>query len=294
MTWLLLTTLDPSEWEIVIVFANTGREHDKTLAFIDLCDRLLFAPLGHRAVYIEAVVHPGRKSSTHRVVSFDELERRSDGGKVFEAVIAKYGIPNKSFPHCNRELKLNPIHDYVRSALGWERGTYETAIGIRADEADRINSKAQEEGLIYPLVKHGVRKPDVIAWWTRQPFDLDLPEHRGNCVECWKKSPRKLLTLWREDPSQFDFFGRMEREHAFTGAQPNPKDPQPRRFYRKGWTTLDIGQRARFPFEPFVDSNHRPDPEGLDEAGDCSESCDIYAEAATEAWEQSDLFGEAA
>jgi hypothetical protein len=269
------------EWgashELLFVFANTGQEDERTLAFVDRCDR----EWGLGVVWVEAKVNPASGvGTTFTVVNHNSASR---AGEPFEAVIAKFGIPNKAFPGCNRELKLRPIHAYARS-IGWATGSYESAIGIRADEADRQNSRATEDRLIYPLVRWGVTKRQILRWWAQQPFGLDLPEHYGNCLWCWKKSLRKHLTLAAERPEVFDFPARMEALHPFSGSGEGP-----RRFFRQGWTTLDLKARARLPFQPFRDGHHERDKD-LDLTDGCSESCDIYADAPV----NRDLFGEAA
>jgi hypothetical protein len=272
----LLDQRQPGD-ELLFIFANTGQEHENTLRFVDACDKAW----GLGVVWVEAAVQAELGASTKaRVVSFETASR---GGEPFEAVIAKYGIPNKAYPTCNRELKLRPIYDYIHHQHGWDRGSYQTAIGIRADEADRMVATAKADGIIYPLIKAGVRKEQVLAWWARQSFDLDVPEHLGNCTWCWKKSQRKHLTLATDHPEVFDFPARMEALYPFSGAGVGP-----RRFFRQGWTTLDIMARAKQPFDSFVDRRRNKDPI-LDDAGACSESCDIFADNGT-----ADLFGEAA
>lgn len=268
--------------ELAFVTANTSRENPESLAFGAAVSREFNIGI----TLVEAQINPGhRKATTHRVVSWDRAD--TEGG-VFEAMIAKYGIPNKSYPHCNRELKLRPIHDYVQSGLGWERGSYETAIGIRADEIDRMSAHAEADRIIYPLVKAGVTKSDVVRFFKRQTFDLELAgEHRGNCKDCFKKSLRKLLTVAKETPGDLAFTARMEAEHPFTGAN---RDLQPRRFYRQNWTTLDLLARAKLPFTPWRDGAVFDDP-SLDLSNGCEESCDI-TEARGEG--QHDLFREVA
>lgn len=138
-----------ADWdEIEILFANSGQEHPQTLAYVDACSRTYGWPV----VWVEAVVAPRKGDGTrHRIVTFDTASR---SGEPFAEVIAKYGIPNTGYPHCTRELKLAPITSYLRS-LGWDAGKYQSAVGIRADEADRMSEKAKREGVIYPLVKWG-------------------------------------------------------------------------------------------------------------------------------------------
>lgn len=250
--------------ELLAICANSTQEDPRSLVFGAACNRAWNAGV----VVVEADVIPALGVGTgHRVVSFETADT---SGRVFEQMVAKFGIPNADYPHCNRELKLRPIQSYARS-IGWGLGTYETAIGIRADEIDRMSETADEDHIIYPLVKWGVTKDDVIRWWRQQPFDLELPgEQYGNCTWCWKKTLRKHLTLAVDAPDVFAFPARMERLYPFAG-----RGEGPRRFFRQHWTTLDIAARARQPFERWVDGVVHDDPE-LDRSNGCDEACNIF------------------
>jgi hypothetical protein len=237
---------------VVVMLSNTAQEDERTLRFIHLCD----THFGFRTVWLEAVVSPEHGVGTSfRVVSYETASRK---GEPFEDMIRKYGIPNANYPHCTRELKLRPMTAYLRS-IGWEAGSYDTAIGIRADEIDRLQPDFRKLRITYPLARWGVRKADVIAWWQKQAFDL--------------KSTRKLLTIAAEDPSAFDFMARMEREYPFTG--PGEK-AEPRRFFRSARSAEDILALSRQPFEPFRDENGVQGE--LDLGGACGDSCEIWAD----------------
>lgn len=261
---------DRGDTEVVVTFANTGQEDERTLEFVNRCDQ----HFGLDTVWLEAVVRQERgQGTTFRVVDFASAARR---GEPFEDVITKFGVPNPGYPHCTRELKLRPMQSYLRS-IGWAARTYDVAIGIRVDEMDRQNADARKQRIIYPLIKWGVRKADVLSWWQGQSFDLDVPEHRGNCVTCWKKSDRKLFTIAKETPAAFAFFDRMEREYPDTG--PGDERDRPRRFFRKNRSTQDILAQAVHPF-----SAYRPDDElqiemdMLDLGGGCGESCEVFTD----------------
>lgn len=244
--------------DMVFMFMNTGEEEERTLRFADRCDKEFDLNL----VWLEAVINPeSRAVTTHRVVNFETATR---GGAIFEDMIAKYGIPNKNYPHCTRELKLRPFESYLQS-IGWEDGTYRTAIGIRSDEIDRINPDFDRQRLYYPLCDAKIKKSDVFAFWDKQNFDLEIPEHRGNCVWCWKKSLRKHLTLARETPQVFKFPMRMEKEHGFSGAGEGR-----RVFFRDHMTAKEIIELSREPFERFIDARY------LDQNGGCEESCEVH------------------
>ena len=124
-------------------------------------------------------------------------------------------------------------------------------------------------------------KEQVRHWWSEQDFDLDLPEHYGNCKTCWKKSDRKLFTIAKHHPEWFDFFAEMERKHKTTGANATENEHGRRFLFRKHRTTSDIIASSKQPFVEFVD--HMPELQlglwdDLDQSGGCSESCEIYSD----------------
>ena len=158
----------------------------------------------------EAKVNPEKgKGTTYTITDFGNASRK---GEPFEAVIKKYGLPSKQFPHCTRELKQRPIKAFLRD-LGID---HQMAIGIRADERHRINYDNRQWGdLCYPLADLvPVSSQMVIDWWKKQPFDLELKTYEGNCDLCWKKSRRKRLTLLLERPELAQWWNEMEFKHG--------------------------------------------------------------------------------
>lgn len=272
--------------EIVVVFMNTGQEHEETLRFVYRCDQYF----GFGTTWIEAIVHHNqRKSATHRVVNFETANR---DGLIFKQAIQKYGIPNTSWPHCTRVLKQEPFRSYLNS-IGWKTGTYDTAVGIRADEADRISARAKKDRIVYPLITHHpMTKRDITRWWSQQDFRLPLESWKGNCLWCWKKSLRKHLTNLQENPSWYDFPEAMERQYGTVGAEfkKNP-DSEPRVFFRGRRSTQDLrAEAAAAEHSPPADSNEF-DPI-LDVGGACGEeSCEVFTDESVLADDIEDIFG---
>lgn len=246
-------------YEMVFVFANTGAENEETLVFVDRCSR----EWGLNVVWVEAVTHyDEKKACTHRIVDFKTASRH---GQPFEEMIKKYGIPNKAYPHCTRELKTNAIESYLDS-IGWK--DYQRAIGIRADEKRRVHE------FLYPMVAlFPTDKPMVNDWWAQQPFDLGLEDYRGNCKTCWKKSTKKLVRIAKETPRDFDFFRRMEAEQGLSGSN---KDGRHRTFFRGHMTAAGILEIAK---EALTFDFGNDDP---DENSGCTESCEAFNEPAKE------------
>ena len=246
--------------ELRFVIANTGCEDERTLVFADRCDR----EWGLNLVWIGAVVHHDVEiGSTHRIVDFSSASRE---GEPFKEVIKKYGIPNKKYPHCTRELKTNPIRSYMRE-IGW--GEELTAIGIRADEPDRV-SDVSKYRLVYPLAHwFPTSKREINDWWEDQPFQLGLYGYEGNCTWCWKKSLTKLLRIAKEHPERFAFPLRMEQEYGLD------RNGNRTTFFREKRSAQDIIAIAEL-VKPQLRLFH-DDPDADD---GCSESCEVFMEAA--------------
>lgn len=264
--------------DIAVTFANTGCEHENTLQFVHDCDTYF----GWGVTWVEALIDPEKgKGVRHKVVDYETASRY---GEPFEAYIAKYGLPGPSHPQCTSRLKEEVMYDHRRS-MGWPKGSYWTAIGIRADEMDRMSPYRLERKFVYPLVDAGWRKEDVKRECATWPFDLDLPgEHWGNCVWCWKKSLRKLMTLAQEDESVFDFPKQMEEKYQLVRESDYERSGE-HRIFRKNMSTVDIIEMARKGgFEPYRDMDQTElfnfanfDVE-LDVGGACGDSCEIGAD----------------
>lgn len=260
--------------DIAITFANTGKEEAATLDFVHAVDMNFCRPRGHRVVWLEAVIREGRLGPAAKEVTYETASRN---GEPFEASIAKHGIPCKTHPQCTSRLKEEPMLWYRHNVLGWAPGSYDTAVGIRADEIDRISRKKDERRFIYPLADAGWTKAAVSAFMARFEWDLKLPgDHWGNCDCCWKKSFRKLMTRAKENPRVFDWWGQMERKYGMVS---NGKPQvEPRVFFRERRSAQDILVAAMTTdFIPYADAP-LPFNESLDVGSGCGESCEIGAD----------------
>lgn len=256
--------------DIINVMANTGKEMEQSLEFAARCDETYKLNL----VWLESVQHHGqRKTAGYRVVEYDTASRK---GEPFEDMIIKHGIPNKAFPHCTRELKTNPINNYLKD-LGLT--DYEMAVGIRVDEPKRIKPK---DRIIYPMVKEFPHtKPMVNKFWSQQAFRLYLKGYEGNCDMCWKKSKRKLLTMLVEHPERAEWWNRMEIKYGDHVPQGQiASRTLPITFYRGNESMAELLEDSQTPFDKATDENSIyplmfSQPE-LDFTDGCEESCEAF------------------
>lgn len=229
---------------LLFVFANTGKEREETLKFINECN----VRFGLGIVWIEADIAPQKGQGTsYKVVDYHTASRK---GFPFEKAIKKYGLPSKLYRHCTRELKEVPIHKYAKHYFNGE--PYITALGIRADEAKRINKN--RKNVIYPLVSLNIDEKFIRAWWKKQDFDLELKDYEGNCDLCFLKSKRKRLTILSEYPNIGLWWKAIENEYA------DEKRPM---FDVRGKATIeDLVKMAQEPFERAKDKQELREQQG--------------------------------
>jgi 7-cyano-7-deazaguanine synthase in queuosine biosynthesis len=243
------------EFEMLFVFANTGQENEETLQFINQCEN----EFGFKINWIESDVKEGKGNGTRFTLT--DFENAKRNGEPFEQVIKKYGIPNTSFLHCTRELKMNPIKAYAKSIWGKEK--YYLAIGIRIDEFDRMNANKDKLRIIYPLIAKEMQpmsKKMINFYWKQMPFRLKLKGYQGNCITCYKKSDKKLFQIAKENPKAFEFFDRMEKQYG-NGQQ----------IFRKNRTTEMILEESKN-WNGSVKDDSENEPTLFD-----NESCEVFS-----------------
>jgi len=225
------------DYQKVYIFANTGKEKEETLEFLDKCDKEFNLNL----VWLEAVVNKEKGvGTTYKVVDFKTASRN---GEPFKDMLDKYAMPNNFASNCTRELKLAPINKYVKD-LGFEEVV--TAMGIRFDERHRKSNFAEEQNVIYPLCDDlKVDAMFIRDWWDRQCFDLQLKDYEGNCDLCFKKSVRKRLTLIKENPSIAKWWLDMENKYT--------TDKIPRFDLRTNLSIEQLIEKAQQPFRTIQD-----------------------------------------
>lgn len=110
-------------------------------------------------------------------------------------------------------MKIRTIKRFVVAALGWAH--WVNVVGLRADEQTRVvrqRKPSRERWTVaMPLAETGITKADVLAFWDRQPFDLELAgPWEGNCDGCFLKSRASIMRIFRDHPERMDWWARME------------------------------------------------------------------------------------
>lgn len=190
---------------VVVTFANTGKEREETLRFVHECG----VRWGVKIHWLEwRDGKPGFEE-----VGYNSASRQ---GEPFAALIEKKKrLPNWQERWCTQFLKVKVMTDFIRS-LGWEPGQYAEVVGLRHDEGMRIlkgmeNAEKFGRRMLYPLSKAKIRKADVTTFWVRQPFDLGLKPWEGNCDLCFLKGRGIKKSILRDDPARAAWWAQQEK-----------------------------------------------------------------------------------
>jgi 3'-phosphoadenosine 5'-phosphosulfate sulfotransferase (PAPS reductase)/FAD synthetase len=213
MLWRVLQSNNGLPDDAIVCFANTGKEDEATLRFVQDCSErwdVLITWLEFDA------------ESKFRIVNFEAASRN---GEPFEAVIARYqpALPNGRARYCSSQMKTRTMHRYLKS-IGWEE--WDSFIGIRADEPRRVakfranpHPESRHETVCMPLVPLGISAKDVGKFWQNNDFDLELPNingktMHGNCDLCMLKPKSQVLSLIKEKPERALWWIKQEEQAA--------------------------------------------------------------------------------
>ncbi|HDD9014601.1 TPA: phosphoadenosine phosphosulfate reductase family protein [Escherichia coli] len=239
-----------------VIFMDTGGEHPKTYEFIKNLS-------SHFNIKITCLrcVPPAIKYGkfSYEIISIDDIKCDL---VPWRRILEHYGHPYIGGAFCTHRMKQLPFEKYCDEHYG--KGNYERWLGIRADEPRRLHER---EGFHYLADISDFEKQDIIDWWSWQSFDLEIPEHLGNCVFCIKKSNKKLSLAARDEPELYDQFCSCIAEHDCKEGKPE--------MYRNKMALQDV--IAMFRMEETEEIRSSIINRKEFDSGSCSESCEAFA-----------------
>lgn len=229
------------------VFANTGKEHEKTLLFVREMERRWRVPIAWVEYVYRKEARGGMSDpkNTFRVVGYETASRR---GEPFEMLIrAHQMLPNAHKRMCTADLKVETAARFARVKLGWWRPRPHSILGIRYDEPARWAKAIWEQcRTVYPLVLDRVTEDDVKRFWAGQAFDLGISHDLGNCDLCFMKGRWKLMRLITQYPERADWW--IEQERYRRSVARVVRKPELTRFLMR-YTYEDLRAMRMMPFD---------------------------------------------
>lgn len=196
--------------DVVVCFANTGKEREETLRFVYECG----SRWGVKIHWLEW----RRGKPIYEEVGFNSASR--DGEPFSNLIKWKQRLPNSFERWCTEFLKVKIMFAFMEDKLGLKPGQFVETIGLRDDEGMRIlrgMAGAEKHGrrVSYPLAKAKVTKKDIWKFWLGdninpknpinplpQDFDLGLHPWEGNCTLCFQKGKGIRKRIIRENPKE--------------------------------------------------------------------------------------------
>ena len=199
--------------EAIVCFANTGKEEEATLKFVNDCSVNWNVPIH----WLEYQDHD-EPALRYKEVTYETAARN---GEPFEALIRKRQyLPNPVTRYCTAILKIRTMASFlVQTGLfeNWTKSEIENEsswMGLRYDEARRATKIADKRRI--PLFTAKVTIKNISEFWAKQSFNLELPTYNGrtlagNCDLCFLKPANQVATLIAEKPKRAAWWAKMEQ-----------------------------------------------------------------------------------
>lgn len=198
---------------LIINFANTGRESEETLLFVANCEELFKIKIN----WIEYDLTEDNKP-TFKLVDYKTASR--NGEPLGKAIKHSTYVPNIMQRRCTVTAKIEAMHLFMKT-IDCDKSQTIQYIGIRYDEPKRWSKYLNQfDGnhiiKCYPLVDWKISKKDVLEFWKQQPFDLTIEEPFGNCDLCFLKSTKRRIAVLKKQPHVAKWWSDIEVEMGNT------------------------------------------------------------------------------
>lgn len=172
----------------LVIFCDTGREHDKTYKFINDFEAFENIPI---------------------------IRLQYEGG--FDGLIKKKkATPNHFKRFCTIELKIKTCRRYLRKHGIMK---YENFVGFRYDEPLRVKRRKQMWKQVidkFPLYEDKIDKQMINDYWEKKTYTLEIPSILGNCTLCFMKGKNAIISILQSYPELAEPWINDEKQTGYT------------------------------------------------------------------------------
>lgn len=185
-----------------------------------------------------------------------------------------YSALNKAFDldYCDYQCIYQSVVNCGPSSLRWWFNVIPEFYHNKIFKAARIlHERSKKSNVRYMAEISDDEKQDVLRFWKEMPFDLEIDEHLGNCVFCFKKSDLKLAAAQRDEPELY-----MNWLDMVESARERPEQERKSRhvMYRKKMTLEQL--IATFDGSTGEEIKARMRGAKHLDTGSCSGSCEVF------------------
>lgn len=225
---MLAGLLDP---RVVLMYQNTGREHDKTLEFLHHLEEGLGRPIVWMEFRKPKVKGAPPREFRFEIVNFKTAARKGEPFDDLLEALTEHRETKKLPPItpwarqrlCTAYLKHKTGERYIAS-LGIKE--YDTFVGLRHDEPDRVHKlkgrDTQTKVFRCGLFDAKITKPDVLEFWAGQSFNLEIEEIEGNCTGCFLKDQSDLARVLNRPETDAEWWYRIQAKYPGFGGFRSP------------------------------------------------------------------------
>ena len=194
---------------LIINFANTGRESFETLLFVANCEELFQIKIN----WIEFDLNEENKPA-FKIVNFDNASR--NGEPLYKAIKHSKYVPNVMQRRCTIVSKIEAMQMFLKS-INCTKDNSIQYLGIRYDEPKRWSKYINQfdgNNIIkaYPLVDWKITKKDILDF---RKHKSQLP-HGSSIVKsngcCFQKSTKRRIAVLKQKPEIATFWSAIENE----------------------------------------------------------------------------------
>lgn len=200
-----------------VIFTNTGREHPLTYKFLHKIELDWNVPI----IWLELTGLISDQLVRYKQVDFNTASRDGAPWQFLRRDKPAFP-PRRATRTCTVYMKVLPALTFVQQELGWSKWT--NLLGYRADESARLHralircgAKTTPYTPDAPLLAAGIDKEGVNRFFaTENTFNLEIPEHLGNCTFCFLKSEKKLRKAMSDMPGEIDWWVDLDEQWSKT------------------------------------------------------------------------------
>lgn len=151
------------------------------------------------------------KGNYHKWIGYRIDEAKRAWGHVLYSKLVKFGFDSESSGDLMVEaMSQDGLNGFFEQRLGVSLDMFgDDKHGEFIEKLKQKMKVIKKKGFRFMFEVTDTDKRGVKRWWSKQDFDLDIPEWLGNCMFCIKKGENRVALAAMDEPEKADEWGAM-------------------------------------------------------------------------------------